>query len=97
MRVFLLLLVVSLIPSICQADHTRRFGRHSIMHGRHAQAHNRTDYANSGRVQYYQYSGYSYPSIGGYISTTRYPSSWWGPSNPSYSVGYRLGRALRGR
>lgn len=104
MRILMLLIAVMLSPAICEAGHMRNFGRYSLTQSRYAQAHNRTDYANSGVRQYYwqsqpqhSYPQYTYPSTGGYLNPSRYPDSWWGPSNSSYSAGYRLGRALRGR
>lgn len=100
MRMLLLFSALILSPLLSAAEAgwgASRYGDNSRQASRYAHSYNRTDYANVGRVQYYQSSRYSYQPIGGYITTTRYPDSWWGPSNPSYSAGYRLGRTLRGR
>lgn len=98
MRILLLFAALLCAPVVCQAGHMRSNGRtfgHPYNHSRQAQAHNRTDYANGHSRYSYQYQ-HQY-STGGYTNANRYPSSWWGPSNPSYAAGYRLGRALRGR
>ena len=95
MRILLLFAALLCAPIVCQAGHMRNYGRYSVTQSRYAQAHNRTDYANGYSRHQYQYQHQF--NTGGYTNANRYPSSWWGPSNPSYSAGYRLGRALRGR